>query len=63
VNKRVKAEPKLLIASFILIRRWNNSKKDGMNFCWKLGNAVNGELIPTIIQEMFDSSYAFCMDC
>ena len=53
------------IASFILIR-WNTTttvrKHYEMNFGWKLGNAVNGEPIPTIIQETFDSSYALCMD-
>ena len=58
-------QTKLQIASFILIR-WNTTttvrKHYEMNFGWKLGNAVNGEPIPTIIQETFDSSYALCMD-
>jgi len=65
MNKRIKNKPKLQIANFIfiLIRRWKNTtivrKHYGMNFGWKL---VNGELIPTIMQETFDSSYTLCMD-
>ena len=67
MNKRIKNKPKLQIANFIfiLIRRWKNTtivrKHYGMNFGWKLVNAVNGELIPTIMQETFDSSYALCI--
>jgi len=54
MNKRIKNKPKLQIANFIfiLVRRWKNTtivrKHYRTNFGRKLGNAVIGELIPTI---------------